>query len=101
MLEPIANRLNLLSQADDLQETDNAERNPIDNFADILSDNLQEVNQLEKEAEDITEQFALGEIDDIHKVTVATEKARLALQLTTEIQNKIIQAYDDIMRMQI
>ncbi len=101
MLEPIANRLNLLSQANDLQESGDSDRTPIDNFGEILADNLQEVNQLEKEAEELTEQFALGEIDDIHKVTVATEKARLALQLTTEIQNKITQAYDDIMRMQI
>ncbi len=100
-MEPIADRLNLLSQANNLQGNDTEEQTPIDNFADILSDNLQEVNQLEQEAEDITQQFALGEIDDIHKVTVATEKARLALQLTTEIQNQITQAYDDIMRMQI
>ncbi len=99
MVEPISERLQMLT-SNDTAENDSS-RHPVDDFADILADNLSEVNELEREAEQLTEQFAMGEIDDIHKVTVATEKARLALQLATEIQNRVIQAHDEIMQMQI
>lgn len=52
-------------------------------------------------ADQITEDFVLGRTDSIHQVMIATEKAKLALDLTVAIQNKIISAYNDIMRMQI
>ncbi len=100
-MEPIADGLELLSSPDATEQTGVKSDHPVEDFADLISDNLNEVNELEREAEDLSEQFALGEIDDVHKVTVATEKARLALQLTTEIQNRVVEAYDDIMRMQI
>ena len=100
-MEPIANRFELLTRPESLEQSDVDKDHPVEDVADLLSDNLSEVNELESEAEELTEQFALGEIDDVHKVTVATEKARLALQLTTEVQNRVVEAYDDIMRMQI
>ncbi len=100
-MEPIADRLELLSSPEAREEPGLERDHPVEDFADLLSDSLNEVSEMEREAEDLSEQFALGEIDDVHRVTVATEKARLALQLTTEVQNRVVEAYDDIMRMQI
>ncbi len=101
MIGPISERLELLSGGEiETTETEGSEH-PIDDFGEMLAQNIEEVNQMESSAQDLSEQFALGEIDNIHEVTVATEKARLALQLTTEIQNRVIEAHDDIMRMQI
>jgi flagellar hook-basal body complex protein FliE len=45
--------------------------------------------------------LSLGDVKDVHEVTLAMEKANLSLQLTLEIRNKIVEAYQSIMRQQI
>ena len=99
MIEPIGNNLNMLSL--DTNKINESNRNPFDDFGDLVRENLNEVNQLEKNADELTTKFALGEIDDIHQVTIATEKARMALNMTLGIQNRLVQAYEEVMRMQI
>lgn len=70
-------------------------------FGSILKEKLDEVNQLQQEADAITEKFLVGQVQDLHQVTIAAEKANLALQLTVQIRNKIVEAYQEISRMQI
>jgi flagellar hook-basal body complex protein FliE len=70
-------------------------------FKNIFKQVMNDVNSLQKESEDLTTKLVLGQIEDIHQVTIAAEKASLALQLTVEIRNKILDAYQEIMRMQI
>lgn len=70
-------------------------------FARILQEQFQVVNSLEKNANDITEKLLLGEVNHLHEVTIAAEKANLALQLTVQIRNKLVEAYQEISRMQI
>lgn len=70
-------------------------------FADILRQALAEVNQLQHDADRASLQLALGQIDDLHQVTILTEKAHLALQLTVAVRNKIVEAYQEISRMQV
>jgi len=70
-------------------------------FVDMLKNNLLDTNQSLKEADQVSEAFALGKIDNIHEVTIATENARVALNLTLAIQNKVMEAYKEIMRLQI
>ncbi|MEW6723368.1 MAG: flagellar hook-basal body complex protein FliE [Bacillota bacterium] len=62
---------------------------------------LAEVNRLQLQADELNRQLATGQISDIHRVTIATEKATLALELTVQIRNRIIEAYQEIMRMQL
>jgi flagellar hook-basal body complex protein FliE len=45
--------------------------------------------------------FAIGDIDNIHEVMIAQEKATVALQYTVQIRDKVLEAYNEIMRMQI
>ena len=45
--------------------------------------------------------LATGQIEDIHQVTILTEKANLSLQLMISIRNKVIDAYQEISRMQV
>ena len=47
------------------------------------------------------ELFAAGKIDDLHTLMIETEKADLALQFTLQVRNKLLDAYNEIMRMQI
>jgi len=71
------------------------------NFADILKEAIDKVNKLQKRAEQLSNDFAEGKISNIHEVIIEAEKASLALRLTVEVRNRIVEAYRDIMRMQI
>lgn len=70
-------------------------------FKSIFQQLINEVNSLQKESESLTNRLVLGQVEDIHQVTIAAKKASLALELTVEIRNKILDAYHEIMRMQI
>lgn len=69
-------------------------------FRELLQTALEDVNQTQKIADIIAEKFAIGEIDNIHQVTIAAKEAELALNLTIAIRNKAVEAYKEIMRMQ-
>lgn len=70
-------------------------------FGDMLKGALEKVNSLQADAENTAIDFASGKIDNIHQVTIAAEKADLALQFTMQVRTKILDAYNEIMRMQI
>lgn len=70
-------------------------------FADILQEKLAEVNRLQKQADSLVAQYIAGEQVELHTVMLAVEKASLALQLTVQVRNKLIEAYQEISRMQI
>jgi flagellar hook-basal body complex protein FliE len=70
-------------------------------FAEILKEAFDKVNQVQKNAEQMASDFALGKISNIHEVIIEAEKATIALRLTTEVRNRIVEAYREIMRMQV
>lgn len=70
-------------------------------FKDMLAQALDTVNNLQLNADLMAQKVATGEITDIHQVLMAVEEVNLGLQLTMQIRNKIIEAYQEIMRMQV
>lgn len=70
-------------------------------FGEYLKNALNEINRLEIEADSLTKKLAAGEDIDVHTVMIATEKASIALQLTMQVRNKAVEAYNEIMRMQV
>jgi len=68
-------------------------------FTDILKSGIAEVDNLNKEADSLALKFITGESDNIHEVLIASEKATVALQLATSIRTKVLEAYQEIMRM--
>lgn len=68
-------------------------------FMDTLKSVVQDVNNLQLEAKSMEEAFVRGELEDLHQVTIAQEKARIALELMLEIRNKLLEGYQEIMRM--
>lgn len=70
-------------------------------FGDALWRALREVDALQKEAEQKSLEVALGGAKSFHEIVIATEKATLALQLFIQFQNKLLDAYHEIMRLQI
>lgn len=70
------------------------------NFSQLLTNAIDNVNQLQLQSDEYKKMLAVGEVDNLHDVTIATEKANVSLQITMSIRNKIIEAYKEIMRMQ-
>lgn len=70
-------------------------------FADYFRQALDSTNSLIIESDKIADDFAAGKTDNIHQVMLAAEKANIALQFTMQIRNKVMDAYSEIMRMQI
>lgn len=70
-------------------------------FSDFLKDELNKTNELILQSDKISDDFAAGKTDNIHQVLIAVEKADTALQLTLQVRNKIMEAYNEIMRMQL
>ncbi len=72
-----------------------------ESFGDIFKNMISETNDLQNKAADIAQQFAMGEVTDIHDVMIAAEKAGVSFELVMEIRNKLIDAYQEFMRMQV
>ncbi|HBI26405.1 MAG TPA: flagellar hook-basal body complex protein FliE [Peptococcaceae bacterium] len=72
-----------------------------ESFQDILSQAVSKVDTLQKDAELKAYQTAMGDAGSFHQAVIASEKAMLALQLTVQAQNKVVEAYQEVMRMQI
>jgi flagellar hook-basal body complex protein FliE len=70
-------------------------------FADLLQQATEQVNAVQQEAEKASRAFALGETQSIHDTMITLERADLSLRLLTQIRNKAVEAYQEMMRMQI
>ncbi|WP_458413905.1 flagellar hook-basal body complex protein FliE [Schinkia sp. CFF1] len=70
-------------------------------FSSALSNAIDELNKSQIESDQTTEKFIKGEITDIHDVMIAAQKASITLQATIEVRNKVIDAYKEVMRMQV
>lgn len=76
-------------------------RQGVQAFSDLFREKLNEVNQLKKDSSAMTASFAAGETDNVHDVMIASEKAKVAVNLTTAVQTKVLDAYNEIMRLQV
>jgi flagellar hook-basal body complex protein FliE len=70
-------------------------------FGQLLSDALDNVNTLQQKAAQASTDLATGKIEDISQVVIAGEKASVALQLTIQVRNKVLESYQEMMRMQV
>jgi len=73
----------------------------IDSFARVLEEKLVQVDALQKKADSLLEGFLTGQVRDVHEVMLAAQQAEIALHLTVEIRNRVIEAYQEIARMQL
>ncbi|MGZ3689967.1 MAG: flagellar hook-basal body complex protein FliE [Pseudobdellovibrio sp.] len=70
-------------------------------FADTLKEAVNNVNELHLDADRKAQELATGKTDDVAGVMIATEKADIALRAMVQVRNKIIDAYQEIMKMQV
>ncbi len=70
-------------------------------FEDMLKESLEKVNTLQGEADKSMEGIASGKGGDLHDTMIAVEKADLSFNLMVQVRNKLLAAYEEIMRMQV
>lgn len=70
-------------------------------FADTLKDAVDKVNEMQVDADVKMQQLASGENTNISEVMVAAERADIALKLMMSVRNKVIDAYQEVMKMQV
>ena len=91
-IQPLAlpnNRLNSVQQP------------PSSSFGKALQESLEQVNRLQLAADAHINDLATGKQTDIHQTMIAVEKASVSFELMMQIRNKVISAYDKIMRTQV
>ena len=76
-------------------------QSPSGSFGQMLMGSLNRVNRLQQEASAGIENLANGKQTDIHQTMIAVEKASVSFELLMQIRNKLISAYDKIMRMPV
>jgi len=70
-------------------------------FADTLRNAVDEVNELGAHRDRMVEGMISGEVTEVHDVMMASEEASLAFELMLEVRNKLLDAYKEVMRMQV
>ena len=70
-------------------------------FASTLKNAVQAVNQAQKDADYKMQELATGKSNNIHETMIAAEKADISLRLMVQVRNKVIEAYQEIMKMQV
>jgi flagellar hook-basal body complex protein FliE len=70
-------------------------------FGQFLTDAVSDMNKQRAYVGDLQQKFITGELPDVHRLMIEAEKASLATSLTIQIRNKVVEAYQEIMRIQI
>lgn len=70
-------------------------------FEQMLGQALDKVNALQIQSSDLSAQMASGNLEYIHQAMVMAEKAGVAFDFTMQLRNKVLEAYQEIMRTQI
>lgn len=89
--------INTVAEKKQLVETDDSFQSVLDAAVNMLN----ETNDLENDATTAEIEFALGLADNPHDMQIAAKKALTALQYTTAVRDKMLEAYKEIMNMQI
>ncbi len=87
------------SQSNALTIKENVVNGP--SFEQYLKSSLEKVNDLQVESDRQSYLLATGQAENIHDVTIAASKAKISLDLTMAVRGKVVEAYKEIMRMQV
>ncbi len=70
-------------------------------FGSVLADAIGRVDQFQQDAQSSIGKFLNGEDEEVHKVALATEQASMTFDLFLQVRNKVVSAYQEVMRMQM
>jgi flagellar hook-basal body complex protein FliE len=72
-----------------------------DGFTKVLGDLVNNANSQQLDSDKAIEKFATGESKGLHEVMIAMEKSNISFQFLSQVRNKALDAYHEIMRMQV
>jgi len=70
-------------------------------FGELLQDSLAQVSTLQQEADAAIQSLATGSSTSLHDTILAVQKAELSFKLMMQVRNKIVEAYQEVLRMQV
>jgi len=70
-------------------------------FQGVLSSAIDSIQSLQNTAADSVQKFLTGQNEELHTTVLATQKAELAFELGLQVRNKVVDAYQEIMKMQM
>ncbi len=70
-------------------------------FKDTIKNALGGVNNLQNQADEMSQKLATGDLEDVHKAMLAMNKAKTTFDFTMTVRNKVLEAYQEVMRMQV
>ncbi len=68
-------------------------------FAQVLKDGMRQIEQLHGDAQQKSQELLTGDGQDVHSALIAIQKAELSFQLMMQVRNKIVQAYQEVAKM--
>jgi flagellar hook-basal body complex protein FliE len=83
------------------QKNINGKKKATKPFSEVLKASIAKTNDLQGESDRLIEKMSLGEVEDVAEVSIAVEKAELALRLMIQIRDKLLDAYQQIGRMSV
>jgi len=90
-----------LSQAFPTQAADTTQKNPTQSFGQMMEEMVGKVSDLQKGADQSIQGLATGQGQGLHEVMLSVQKASISFQFLTQVRNKAVDAYQEIMRMPV
>ena len=98
-IDQVLSQMRVLSQNNVLPKAETAVR---PDFSQMLTDSINQVNNLQGEASEMKTAYEIGDGSaDIAEVMIAAQKASLSFEAMTEVRNKLLSAYQEVMNMQV
>lgn len=96
-------KVNLMNHSpiNKIEQKQQVEQNNQNQFKNILKNALEKVSKVENEANVQQQLLINGKTEDLHQVMLAAQKATITIETAVQIQQKVIDAYNEVMRMQI
>ena len=73
---------------------------PAEGFGQMLTDSIKHVNDMQNNKDSMVESFASGQTQNVHELMINLQKASSAMQMTTAVRGKVIDAYRELVKIQ-
>ena len=70
-------------------------------FSEVLGNAIEQVNNLQAQAGEQVQKVMTGDVTDIHTAMIAVQKADVSFQMMMQVRNKLVSAYQEIMKLQV
>ncbi|MHC8659537.1 flagellar hook-basal body complex protein FliE [Bacillus amyloliquefaciens] len=97
-LQQTQNTQNVTNQLNQTQKTDSSNQT---SFSELLKNSIDSLNESQVKSDQITNELAAGKDVNLDEVMITAQKANISLTAATEFRNKAVEAYQEIMRMQM